>query len=139
LRLRTAREAESGLAGEPLYVDDPPERDRVAPIVCIEGQRAIGAGREGLLELVGGCARQTGAHNLAAGEGDLGFTQVSEFLAIKGIVFLAPLPADIQHVTVFSTSLHVAAPSADAAKALVKFLTSKEAAPVIRHSGMEPG
>lgn len=76
---------------------------------------------------------------LAAGEGDLGFTQVSEFLAVKGIVFLAPLPADIQHVTVFSTGLHIAAPAADAAKALVKFLTSPEAAPVIRHSGMEPG
>ncbi len=77
--------------------------------------------------------------SLAAGEGDIGFTQVSEFLAVKGIVFLAPLPADIQQFTVFSTGVHAAAPAADAARALVKFLTSPQAAPVIRHSGMEPG
>ena len=76
---------------------------------------------------------------LAKGEGDVGFTQVSEFLAIKGIEFLAPLPADIQHVTVFSMGLHATAPAAEPARALMKFLTSPEAAPVIRHSGMEPG
>ena len=76
---------------------------------------------------------------LAKGEGDVGFTQVSEFLAIKGIVFLAPLPADIQHVTVFSMGLHASAPAAAPARALMKFLTSPEAAAVIRHTGMEPG
>jgi molybdate transport system substrate-binding protein len=48
------------------------------------------------------------------------------------------LPADIQHVTVFSAGLHAAAPAPDAAKALVRFLTSPEAAPAIRNAGMEP-
>lgn len=76
---------------------------------------------------------------LAKGEGDVGFTQVSEFLAIKGIVFLGPLPADIQQVTVFSMGLHATAPAAEPARALMTFLTSPEAAPIIRHSGMEPG
>ncbi|HUL00731.1 MAG TPA: substrate-binding domain-containing protein [Nitrospirota bacterium] len=76
---------------------------------------------------------------LARGEGDIGFTQVSEFLAVKGIDYIGPLPADIQHLTVFSMGLHKNAPSADAAKALIKFLTAPEAAPAIRKSGMEPG
>jgi molybdate transport system substrate-binding protein len=76
---------------------------------------------------------------LANGEGDIGFTQVCEFLAVKGIVFLGPLSADIQHITVISMGLHTAATAADAAKALVKFLTSPEAVPAIRRSGMEPG
>lgn len=76
---------------------------------------------------------------LAAGEGGVGFTQVSELLAVKGIVFLGPLPADIQHVTVFSMGLHAAAPAPDAARALMAFLASPQAAPAIRHSGMEPG
>jgi molybdate transport system substrate-binding protein len=40
---------------------------------------------------------------------------------------------------VFSAGLHAAATAPDAAKALVKFLTSPEAAPVIRQKGMEPG
>jgi molybdate transport system substrate-binding protein len=76
---------------------------------------------------------------LARGEADLGFQQVSELLHVKGIQYLGPLPAEIQHVTVFSAGLHSAAPAADAAKALIRFLTSPEAAPVIRRAGMEPG
>ncbi len=76
---------------------------------------------------------------VARGEADLGFQQVSELLHLKGIHYLGPLPADIQHTTVFSAALHTAAPAPDAAKALAKFLTAPEAAPVIRRSGMEPG
>jgi len=76
---------------------------------------------------------------VARGEADLGFQQVSELLHLKGIHYLGPLPADIQHITVFSAGLHTAAPAPDAAKALTKFLTAPEAAPVIRRSGMDPG
>ncbi len=79
------------------------------------------------------------AELVARGEVDLGFQQVSEFLHAKGIEYLGPLPADIQHTTVFSAGLHTAAPAPDAAKALVKFLTAPEAGPVIKKIGMEPG
>jgi len=73
---------------------------------------------------------------LANGEGDIGFTQVSEFLGVKGIIFLGPLPADIQHITVISMGLYAGATAA--AKGLARFLTSPEAVPAIRRSGMEP-
>ncbi len=76
---------------------------------------------------------------VARGEADLGFQQVSELLHLKGIDYLGPLPADIQQITVFSAGLHTAATAPDAAKALIKFLTGTEAAPIIRKSGMEPG
>ena len=76
---------------------------------------------------------------VARGEADLGFQQVSELLHLKGIQYLGPLPAEIQHTTVFSAGLHTAAPAPDAAKTLTKFLTAPEAAPVIRRSGMVPG
>src|SRR5574341_1899143 len=76
---------------------------------------------------------------VARGEADLGFQQVSELLHVKGIQYLGPLPADIQHTTVFSAGLHAAAPAPDAAKALTKFLTAPDAALVIKRSGMEPG
>jgi molybdate transport system substrate-binding protein len=76
---------------------------------------------------------------VARGEADLGFQQVSELLHLKGIQYLGPLPADIQHVTVFSAGLHTAATAPDAAKTLVKFLTAPEAGPIIRKTGMEPG
>jgi molybdate transport system substrate-binding protein len=76
---------------------------------------------------------------VAKGEAEIGFQQVSELLPIKGIDLLGPLPADIQEITVFSAGLPAAAPAPDAAQALVKFLTSPAAAPVIRQKGMEPG
>jgi ABC-type molybdate transport system substrate-binding protein len=43
-----------------------------------------------------------------------------------------------KQITVFSAGLHARAQSPDAARALVEFLTSPAAAPVIRRKGMEP-
>jgi molybdate transport system substrate-binding protein len=75
---------------------------------------------------------------VARGEGEIGFTQVSELLSAEGVDYVGPLPADVQHITVFAAGIHVAARAPDAAKALVKFLTAPPAAAVIRRSGMEP-
>ena len=76
---------------------------------------------------------------VARGEGDIGFTQVSELLAVKGIDYLGPIPADVQQVTIFSAGIHALAPQPDAAKALVKFVTAAPAAPVLKKTGLEPG
>jgi molybdate transport system substrate-binding protein len=78
-------------------------------------------------------------HALARGAGEIGFTQVSELLAVQGIDYVGPLSADVQHVTVFSAGLHAAAPAPSAAKALVEFLTAPPSAAVFRRHGMEPG
>jgi molybdate transport system substrate-binding protein len=58
---------------------------------------------------------------------------------VKGIDFLGPLSADVQQTTVFAAGIHAAAKQEEAAKAWVKFLTSPDAAKVIRKTGMEPG
>jgi molybdate transport system substrate-binding protein len=76
---------------------------------------------------------------IAAGDAEIGFQQVSELLPVKGIDYLGPLPPDIQEVTVFSAGVHKGATAADAGRALLKFLTAPEAAPIIRKTGMEPG
>jgi molybdate transport system substrate-binding protein len=76
---------------------------------------------------------------LARGEADLGFQQVSDLVHVKGIDYVGPLPPEIQNVTVYSAGLHSAAPTPEAAKALIKFLTAPQARPVIVKSGMEPG
>ena len=76
---------------------------------------------------------------LARGEADFGFAQVSEFLNAPGLIDLGPLPASIQNFTVYAVGLHTAAPSPDAAKALVKHLKAPEAATAIKKMGMEPG
>jgi molybdate transport system substrate-binding protein len=76
---------------------------------------------------------------VARGEGEIGFTQISELMSVKGADYLGPLPADVQFITVFSAGLHAAAPAPDAARALIKFLTTPDAAPVLKRHGMEPG
>jgi molybdate transport system substrate-binding protein len=76
---------------------------------------------------------------LARGEGDIGFTQVSELLAVKGIDYLGPVPADMQQVTVFSAGIPVHAGAPEAAKALLKFVTAAPAAAVLKKTGLEPG
>ena len=70
---------------------------------------------------------------------DLGFAQLSEFLNLPGLVDLGPLPASIQNFTIYAVGLHVAAPSPDAAKALVKHLKAPEATSAIKKMSMEPG
>jgi hypothetical protein len=40
---------------------------------------------------------------------------------------------------VFSAAVHKAAGPTDAARALLRYLTAPEAAPIIRKTGMEPG
>ncbi len=64
---------------------------------------------------------------------------IEKLIAEGNVHYLGPLPADIQHTTVFSAGLHTAVPAPDAARALTKFLTAPEAAAVIKRSGMEPG
>jgi molybdate transport system substrate-binding protein len=76
---------------------------------------------------------------LARGEGEIGFTQVSELLGAEGIAFLGVLPAELQLMTVWSAGLHVGAPQAQAAQALVRWLTRAEADAVWRRCGMEAG
>ncbi len=75
---------------------------------------------------------------IAQGRGDLGFTQISELLAIKGIAYLGPLPADVQSVTVFSAGLLAPRASSGAARTLIRFLAGPDAASVLRKRGLEP-
>jgi molybdate transport system substrate-binding protein len=74
---------------------------------------------------------------LVKGEAEIGVQQVSELKSVPGVDVL-PMPAEIQHVTVFSAGLSAASKDSEAVKALIKFLTSPAAAPVIKAKGLEP-
>jgi molybdate transport system substrate-binding protein len=76
---------------------------------------------------------------IASGEAEIGFQQVSELSHFAGVDFIGPLPADIQQMTLFSSGILVGAKEADAAKALVKFVTAPTAAAAFKRRGMEPG
>jgi molybdate transport system substrate-binding protein len=74
---------------------------------------------------------------LVKGEADIGVQQVSELKSVPGVDVL-PVPAEIQHITVFAAGLSAAAKASDAVQALIEFLTSPAAAPVIKAKGLEP-
>ncbi len=75
---------------------------------------------------------------VARGEAAIGFQQISELLPVAGIDYLGPLPPEVQHFTVFSAALHTDTLVAEPATALVRFLTSPAAIPIIARWGMEP-
>ncbi len=75
---------------------------------------------------------------VARGDAELGFQQISELLPVPGVDLVGPLPSDVQKITIFSAGAVVGAKEPQAGGALIKFLTSAAAAPVITKSGMEP-
>jgi molybdate transport system substrate-binding protein len=98
--------------------------------------------RLGLAEVLGSRMKQIEGEPVGAvvarGEAEIGFQQVSELLPVPGIDFVGPLPAAIQHTTVFAAGIPTDAIEPSAARALIAYLTAPSAAAVIRGSGMEP-
>jgi molybdate transport system substrate-binding protein len=79
-----------------------------------------------------------GGEAVAAGEVELGVTQISEILYQKGTELAGPLPPEIQNYTNFSSAISAGAKQPDAAKALLKYFLSPDAARVMKANGLEP-
>lgn len=75
---------------------------------------------------------------VARGEAELGLQQLSELLPIPGIELLGPLPAELQRVTVFSAGLGAGAREPEAARELIRFLASPDAAEAVKATGLDP-
>lgn len=75
---------------------------------------------------------------VARGEAEIGFQQISELLPIPGLAHVTPLPPEVQKVAVFSAGVAATTRNADAARVIVRFLASPEAAGAITKSGLEP-
>ena len=59
-------------------------------------------------------------------------------MPVAGIEIVGPLPGDLQTTSAISVALIGGTKNAEAAKALVDFLRTPEAAAVIKAKGMEP-
>jgi molybdate transport system substrate-binding protein len=98
--------------------------------------------RLGVAEQVGPKARKILSERVGAvvarGEAELGFQQVSELLPFKELVFVGPLPDEVQQKVFFSAGLTPRGGQSAAVRQLVRFLASKAAAPIVRASGLEP-
>jgi len=75
---------------------------------------------------------------VARGEAEMAVQQIPELLAVPGIQFVGPLPSELQNFTVFTAGVLSGARQAEAAKALIDFLTTPAAVGVFRAKGMEP-
>ena len=75
---------------------------------------------------------------IARGEAEIGFQQMSELLPVSGIDHVTPLPPEVQKVSVFSGGVAASTSDPAAARAVLKFLASSDAAGAIAKSGLEP-
>jgi len=75
---------------------------------------------------------------VARGEAEIGFQQVSELIHVPGITFVGTIPAEVQPAIFFAGALTRTVRQPEAASALIRFLASPEAAPVISKAGLVP-
>jgi molybdate transport system substrate-binding protein len=75
---------------------------------------------------------------VARGEAEIGFQQVSELIHVPGVSFAGTLPAEVQPVFSFAGAITRNVREPEAATALIRFLASAEAAPVIAKAGLMP-
>ncbi|AVE07724.1 substrate-binding domain-containing protein [Pseudomonas sp. R11F] len=77
------------------------------------------------------------AEQVAKGDYEVGLQQVAELLPIPGVTFVGKIPEDVQSVTRFAAGIPVNAKHPAQAKALLKFLASPEAQPVVQSTGLD--
>ena len=75
---------------------------------------------------------------VARGEAELGFQQVSELIYFKELDFVGTLPDAVQQTIFFSGAIVQGAEQAEAARQLLRFLSSAAVAPVVRGTGLDP-
>ena len=76
--------------------------------------------------------------NVADGKAELVITLIPEIKFFKGVELAGPVPADLQSYISFAAGVATNTHNADAAKALIKFITSPSAAPTLKAKALEP-
>lgn len=75
---------------------------------------------------------------VARGEVEIGFQQLSELIHTAGVTLVGPIPEELQPGFAFAGAVTSDAREADAARALLRFLSSPDVAPVILRNGLKP-
>lgn len=78
------------------------------------------------------------APTLAAGEAELGFAPSTVLAGAAGVEVVGPFPPELQSYVQLNAGVAVAAAQPDAARSLIKHLTSPEAVAVFKAKGFEP-
>ena len=73
---------------------------------------------------------------ISSGEAEIGLQQVSELLDNPDVEVIGMLPPELQQITVYSASITTSAKQPDAARAMVRALTTPEAAAIFKAKGL---
>jgi len=76
--------------------------------------------------------------NVAGGKAELVISLIPEIKFFPGVDLVGPIPADFQSYINFAAGISANPRDADAAKALIKFITGPAIVPVLKAKGMEP-
>jgi molybdate transport system substrate-binding protein len=75
----------------------------------------------------------------AKGDAEIAVQQVTELMPVPGVDVVGPLPAELQTRIFYSAGIPAGAKQTEAAKQLIRFFVSPEAAPTVRAKGLQPG
>ncbi|HEX4557320.1 MAG TPA: substrate-binding domain-containing protein [Xanthobacteraceae bacterium] len=76
---------------------------------------------------------------VASGEAELGIIVIPNILSVPGAELVGPLPPEIQSYIVFTAAASAQSPNPQAARDVIKLMTSPAAVQFIKQKGMEPG
>src|SRR5207253_9137101 len=72
---------------------------------------------------------------VARGDVEIGFNQISEIVAAPGVDLVGPLPAAIQHYTLFTAGVVASGTHQEASKALLQFIASPVSKAIMKAKG----
>jgi len=75
---------------------------------------------------------------VARGEAEMAIQQLNVSKPVVGTDYVGNLPGDLHEYVVFAVAIMAASRQQDAARALVRFVTSQDAAPLLQKGMMEP-
>jgi molybdate transport system substrate-binding protein len=75
---------------------------------------------------------------VADGDVEIGIQQTNVIQPVAGTTYLGPLPPDLMEYGHFGVAVRNVSKNQDVARELIKFMTSSEAAALLRKSAMEP-
>jgi molybdate transport system substrate-binding protein len=78
------------------------------------------------------------ANLVVSGEAELAIQQEPEVMAVKGVDVVGPPPGDLNNITTYSAGVSPDSKEPNAAKAMIKFLKTPEAAAVFKARGLKP-
>jgi molybdate transport system substrate-binding protein len=106
-------------------------------IYMIDALERLGIGAEMKSKTTAFTKRSERFEAVARGDIEIGFNQISEILAATGVELVGPLPADIQHYTLFSAAIVASSKNKEAARSLLQFISSPNARAIMKGKGFE--